>query len=111
MYLPKTEIYNLLKTLPYFVSQTNPGIFKDLPAITFEILNNAINSDLDKNIAWQNIAVKIDIWANDSITASNILSEVACLMLENGYILRFSNDAPSPDKSLSHITNRFETIK
>lgn len=110
MYLPKTDIYDLLKILPYFVSQKKPEIFKKLPAITFFVLNNAINSNLDKEIAWQDIAIQIDIWANDSVKASNILKEVTFLMLENNYLLKFSSDVDNPDKSLHHITTRYETI-
>lgn len=109
MYIPKTDIYNILKTLPYLVSQKKPNVFKELPAITFFVLNNAIGKiDHDKNILWQDLAIQIDIWADDSISASNILKEVTELMLNNDYILTFSNDMD--EKDLYHIATRFEKI-
>ncbi len=106
MYLPKTDIYNSLKELPYHVSQTQPAIFTDLPAIIFSVGNNAITTDLDGDIASQDVEIQIDIWAEDSVTASTILSQVEEIMRSNLYIMSFSNDVPNVS-NLYHIVTRF----
>jgi hypothetical protein len=106
MYLPKTDVYNSLKELPYSVSQTQPAIFTDLPAIIFNVGNNGVSADLDGNIANQDIEIQIDIWAEDSVTASTILSQVEEKMRSNFYIMSFSNDVPNVS-NLYHIVSRF----
>ena len=106
MYLPKTDVYNSLKTLPYYVSQTQPPIFNELPAIIFSVGNNAISTDLNGDILSQDIEIQIDIWADDSVTASEILSQVEELMRSNLYIMSFSNDVPNAG-NLYHTVCRF----
>lgn len=109
MYLPKRDIYTSLKTLNYYVAQTQPATFNDLPAIIFRVANNDVNVDLDNVIMSQNIEVIIDIWAEDSVTASTVLSQVEALMRDNNYIMSFSEDIPNTG-NLYHISNRFTTI-
>lgn len=109
MYLPKSDIYNSLKTLNYYVSQTQPPTFEELPAIIFRVGDNSINVDLDNNIISQDIEIIIDIWAEDSVTASNVLSQVEELMRHNNYIMSYSSDVPNVG-NLFHINNRFTTI-
>jgi len=109
MYLPKSDIYNSLKTLNYYVSQTQPTTFNDLPAIIFRVGDNSINVDLDNTIISQDIEIIIDIWAEDSVTASQVLSQVEEVMRQNNYIMSFSNDVPNTG-NLFHINNRFTTI-
>ena len=46
MYLPKKDIYNSLKNLNYYVSQTQPETFNELPAIIFNVGSNSINLKL-----------------------------------------------------------------
>ena len=106
MYLPKADVYNSLKTLPYYVSQTQPPVFNDLPAIIFSVANNAISTDLNGEISSQDIEIQIDIWAEDSVTASTILSQVEELMRSNLYIMSFSNDVPNVS-NLYHTVCRF----
>lgn len=106
MYLPKTDIYNSLKSLNYYVSQTQPPVFNELPALIFRVGNNSINTDLDNNILSQTLEVQIDIWAEDSVTASNILSQVEETMRSNLYEMSFSNDVPNIG-NLYHIVTRF----
>ena len=106
MYLPKTDVYNSLKALPYYVSQTQPAIFTDLPAIIFSVGNNAITTDLDGNIASQDVEIQVDIWAEDSVTASTILSQVEEIMRSNLYNMSYSNDVPNVS-NLYHIVCRF----
>ncbi len=108
MYLPKSDIYNSLNTLGYFVSQTQPPTFNDLPAIIFRVGNNGINVDLDNTIISQDIEIIVDIWAEDSVTASTVLSQVEDIMRRNNYIMSFSNDVPNIG-NLFHINNRFTT--
>ena len=109
MYLPKTDIYNSLKKLNYFVSQTQPPTFNDLPAIIFKVGNNAINTDWDNEILSQDLEIQIDIWAEDSVTASEVLSQVEETMRSNLYNMSFSNDVPNAG-NLYHIVNRFTKI-
>lgn len=109
MYLPKADVYNGLKTLGYYVSQTQPAIFTDLPAIVFNVGNNAVSTDLDGNITSQDIEIQLDIWAEDSVTASTVLSQVEELMRSNLYILSFSNDIPNTS-NLYHIACRFAKL-
>ncbi len=109
MYLPKSDIYNSLKTLNYFVAQTQPPTFNDLPAIIFNVGNNAIDVDLDNTIISQDIEIIIDIWAEDSVTASNVLSQVEEIMRQLGYKMSFSSDIPNIG-NLYHINCRFTTI-
>lgn len=106
MYLPKTDVYNSLKALPCFVSQTKPAVFTDLPAVIFSVGNNAITADLDGAISSQDIEIQVDIWAEDSVTASSVLSQVEEIMRSNQYIMSFSNDVPNAG-NLHHIVNRF----
>ena len=109
MYLPKSDVYNSLKKLNYFVSQTQPTVFNDLPAIVFKVGNNAINTDLDNEILSQDLEIQIDIWAEDSVTASEVLSQVEETMRSNLYNMSFSNDVPNAG-NLYHIVSRFTKI-
>lgn len=106
MYLPKTDVYNSLKALPYFVAQKQPAVFTDLPAVVFTVGNNAVSVDLDGAIVSQDIEIQIDIWAEDSVTASLVLSQVEEIMRSNQYIMSFSNDVPNAG-NLYHVVNRF----
>lgn len=109
MYLPKKDVYDSLKELNYFVSQTQPPTFNELPAIIFSVGSNAINTDLDNNILSQDLEIVIDIWAEDSVTASNVLSQVEEKMRLNLYNMSFSNDVPNIG-NLYHIATRFTKI-
>lgn len=109
MYLPKSDIYNSLKKLNYYVSQSQPNIFNNLPAIVFNVGNNSINYDLDNNIGTQDIEVIVDIWAEDSVTASKVLSEVEQTMRLQNYRMSFSGDIPNTG-NLYHINCRFQKI-
>ena len=109
MYLPKSDVYNSLKTLKYYVSQTQPTEFNDLPAITFRVGDNSVNLDLDNTIISQDIEIIIDIWAEDSVTASTVLSQVEEVMRQINYNMSFSSDVPNVG-NLYHINCRFTTI-
>ena len=106
MYLPKSDVYNSLKQLNYYVSQTQPATFNELPAIIFSVGNNALDYDLDNNIISQDLEIVIDIWAEDSVTASKVLSQVEEIMRSNLYNMSFSSDIPNTG-NLYHINNRF----
>lgn len=109
MYLPKSDVYNSLKQLNYYVSQTQPATFNELPAITFSVGNNALDYDLDNNIISQDLEIVIDIWAEDSVTASKVLSQVEEIMRKNLYKMSYSNDVPN-NGNLYHILTRFTKI-
>ena len=112
MFTPKSQIYQKLQSLNYYCHQGAQATFADneVPAITFRIDNNSVNLDLDNEIASQDIEVVIDIWSDDSVTASRILSEVEGDMRELGYRLTYSADVPSPEGCLFHINCRFVTV-
>ena len=99
MYLPKSDIYTSLKKLNYYVSQRQPPTFNDLPA----------NLDLDNNILSQDLEVIIDIWADESVEASKVLSQVEEIMRQNNYKMSFSNDVPNSG-NLYHIYCRFTKL-
>ena len=109
MYLPKSDIYNSLNNLNYYVAQSQPPTFNDLPAIIFRVGNNSIEVDLDNEIRSQDIEIIIDIWAEDSVTASTVLSQVEGLMRNNNYKMSFSDDIPNKG-NLFHINSRFTKI-
>ena len=109
MYLPKKDVFNSLKELGYYVSQTQPPTFNELPAIIFSVGSNSIITDLDNNILSQDLEIVIDIWAEDSVTASNVLSQVEEKMRLNLYNMSFSNDVPNIG-NLYHIATRFTKI-
>lgn len=109
MYLPKSDVYNSLKQLNYYVSQTQPATFNELPAIIFSVGNNSLDYDLDNNIISQDLEIVIDIWAEDSVTASKVLSQVEEIMRKNLYKMSYSNDVPN-NGNLYHILNRFTKI-
>lgn len=109
MYLPKSDVYNSLKELGCFVSQTQPDVFNELPAIIFRIDNNSIECDLDNEINSQDLTVIIDIWAEDSVTASKMLSDVEKIMRKNYYNMSFSGDIPNIG-NVFHINCRFTKI-
>lgn len=106
MYLPKSDVYKSLKELNYYVSQTQPSTFNELPAIIFNVGNNSIDVDLDNNIISQDLEIIVDIWAEDSVTASKVLSQVEEKMRLNLYNMSYSNDIPNSG-NLYHIYCRF----
>ena len=106
MYLPKTDVYNILKSLNYYVSQTHPTSFNELPAIIFSVGNNSIDVDLNNDIVSQDIEIVIDIWAEESTTASTVLSQVEEIMRLNLYKMSYSNDVPNSG-NIYHVNTRF----
>lgn len=106
MYLPKADLYNRLKTLPYFVAQTKPAVFTELPAVMFGIGNQAVRADLDGGIASQEIEIQMDIWAEDSVSASEAVSRVEGIMRSNQYRMSYASDVPNPG-NLHHVVCRF----
>ena len=107
MFLPKIEVYNLLKELNYDVMQNSQNVFNSFPTITFEILDNNISLFLDNSISYQDITVKIDIWSESSVEASEILKKVELKMREEHYRMIFSGDIPNVDKSIFHVSTKF----
>lgn len=113
MYLPKADVFEALVNLGHHCVQGGQAVFSDnqVPAITFRVDNNSVTRDLDNEIASQDITVTVDIWADDSVTASNILSQVEGTMRGLSYQLTYSADVPSPVGALQHITTRFSTLR
>lgn len=109
VYQPKENIYNILNSLGFYVSQTHPKEFTTLPAIIYTVTNNSIDTlDLLNNIVVQEIVVTIDIWAKSSTGCSNVFIEVENAMRDNHYILDWSSDIPNPDSNIYHWQARFK---
>ena len=110
-YNPKPEIYAKLKSLGYACIQGNQETFTKVPAITFTLGNKSARYELDKNPSAYDVEVVVDVWANDSVTASGIVDEVEAAMLDIDYLLTYSTDVPAPDGCLYHTNLRFSAIK
>lgn len=110
MYLPKEDIYKSLKELNVGVSQSQPTKFNELPYINFSISNNDVELDLNNDILYQTIDVKIDIWSKDSVTASELLSKVEEKMRKKLYRMTYSADIPNVG-NVYHIVSRFKAMK
>ncbi len=107
LFNPKPEIFSKLSELGYPVMQSSQNKFSDVPAITFRIDGNSTEYYLENDIASQEILVSIDIWTNDSVTASSILAQAEAKMRELKYRLNTSLDVPSPEGALYHINATF----
>ncbi len=111
LFNPKPEVYSKLSELNYPVTQSSQNKFNEVPAITFRIDGNETDYVLENDIASQRITVTIDIWTNDSVTASSILAQVEAKMRELKYRLNTSLDVPSPQGALYHINATFIGIR
>ena len=111
LFNPKPEIFSKLRELGYPVVQSSQNKFNEVPALTFRIDGNATDYDLGNDIASQEITVTVDIWTNDSVTASGILAEAEAKMRELKYRLNTSLDVPSPEGALYHINATFVGIR
>ncbi len=109
MYNPKKEIFDILKELGYGVAQTQPTEFNKLPFINFEVTNNVPSYSLDNEISYQDIDIKVDIWANTSTEASRILSEVEYKMRQNLYKMTYCADVPNIG-DIFHATAHFSLL-
>lgn len=111
LFNPKPEIFSKLSELEYPVVQSSQNKFNEVPAITFKIDGNETEYVLENDIASQKILVSIDIWADDSVTASSILAQVEAKMRELKYRLNTSLDVPSPEGALYHINATFNGLR
>jgi hypothetical protein len=111
MYLPKADVFSMLKelkTLDYDVRQSNQNTFSNLPAVTFRVSTNEMRLDLSNDITSQDVEIIIDIWSEDSVTASNVLNDIERTMRLLEYRMTYSADVPDP-KGLFHIVSRFKS--
>jgi len=112
MFNPKPEIYQKLSEIENVsVSQSSQNVFKEVPAITYRIDSNDADYYLENEIASQEIRCTIDIFADDSVTASRLLVQVEAKMRELKYRLNNSLDAPSPEGALYHINATFVGLR
>jgi hypothetical protein len=111
MYLPKSDIYAALSTIPNIkVRQASQKTAAVIPSITFSIADNLPEYDLDNEITKQDILVTVDIWASNGAEGDSLLSQAETKMRELGYRLSFCIDVPDPD-NICHINTRFTGIK
>ena len=111
LYNPKKEVYTALKALGYSCIQGSQAVFNNVPAITFNIGDNVPTYDLEKDIAKFDVEMNVDVWADDSVTASRVAKEVEMAMRGIDYLLTYLADIPSPEGALYHIAMRYDAIK
>lgn len=111
MYTPKEDIYNALLETGVHVIQGSESAFSKVPAITFNVSDNATELDLGNDISSQTIVVTVDIWTDTSMEASALLRASEEIMRGIGYRLSYSADVPKPESALHHINCRFETVR
>lgn len=112
MFNPKPEIYSKLCEISGVdVSQSSQNIFKQTPAITYRIDGNTADYYLENDIASQQILCTIDIWTDDSTTASRLLAQVEAKMRELNYRLNNALDVPAPEGALYHINATFTGLR
>ena len=112
MFNPKTEIYSKLCEIEDVdVSQSSNNVFNQVPAITYRIDGNEADYYLENEIASQNVRCTIDIWTNESTTASRLLAQVEAKMRELKYRLNNSLDVPAPEGALYHINATFVGLR
>lgn len=110
----KTEIYALLQAAAptgVTVRQSSQGVAAVIPAITFMGLNIANNRDLSGAIYSREVSVQIDVWANDSPTASSLEDTVEEAMRAAGWGMSGSQDIADSDPAIYHKMLTFDTIK
>lgn len=111
MFNPKREIVSKLGELGYPVSRSSNNVFSEVPAITYRIGGNENGYYLENDIASQRVTCVVDIWTEDSVTASSILVEVEAKMRELKYRLTNSLDVDSPKGALYHINATFVGLR
>jgi len=106
-YKPKADVYNKLKELTgVIVYQLRPEVLEDFPCVVFSIGNDNIMYFLSHDIAYQDIDLDIDIFAETSVETSGLLSDIEYKLRDLGYRLIQSRDVPDPDL-ISHVNARF----
>ena len=111
METPNQKVYNALMTITGVASVgvAQQNVFPEFPALTYMVVNNSLDRDLDNQIGGQTIEVVVDIWTQKIVTASDMLVLVEAKMRELDYTLVFSGDVPNPNDKIYHITSRFRT--
>lgn len=92
------------------VSQGDQTVFNELPAVTFIVLNNVPEYDLDDQILKQDAIIKVDIWGETSTQASETLAAAEATLRSAGYHLSYTQDVPNGTENLFHITTRFNSV-
>ena len=111
MFLPKSEIFEALKTTNLSVSHAGQTVFNETPAVVFRIDQNTINLDLENQIGHQAIEVAVDVFDETVSGASRALQKVEKAMRGIGYRMDSSFDVSSPEGALEHISCRFSATK
>jgi hypothetical protein len=112
METPNQTVYDALKTITGVASVgvASQNVFPEFPALTYMVVNNSVERDLDNEISGQTIEVVVDIWTQQSVKASDLLVLVEAKMRSLDYTLVFSGDVPNPNDKIYHITSRFRTV-
>jgi thioredoxin-like negative regulator of GroEL len=109
MFEPKEFVYSLLQQTGERVFQARPEVIEEFPCITFYISDNSVNLELARDIAYQEIEVVIDIWANTSQESGSLHIQVEEILREADMTLISSIDVPDPS-GYSHINATYKFL-
>jgi len=113
---PKAQVFaqiTKLKTtypnLKVLQERQKDGTIPDFPAITFRIEDDRPAHTLDKDIPYQRIVARIDIWTNTSKESGKLLLALESKMKEIDYLLSTHFDILDQGKGekYSHVTTQF----
>ena len=112
MYSPKQEVSEALNKIQgVVVAQAGDVVFNQLPALTFNEIDDVPDYDLDENIVNQEVMVMVDVWTNTSVGGKTLSDSVIAEMKKISFYVDFSGDIPNPDKRIYHKAIRFKAMK
>lgn len=98
MNLEKDTIYNLLSTLEYNVYNRRPQIIAELPTILYTLGSQDNFYNLDKEIAYGDRIFDIDIYATNSVEATEIVEDIEGVLSDAGFLVQFVAEIPEEDE-------------
>lgn len=110
----KLDIANILKNinvegLEIAKYATRPDTFKNLPSITYSIVNESIDMQF-RGVQRQTAIFQVDIWAKKGSEVSKILKSTKEEFLKNGIFFDSGNDVDDPS-GLKRYVARFRINK
>lgn len=106
----RTTIFNKLSEMTgVFVYQNRPEVLESFPCVVFSIESNIPMYVLEDDIGYQNMVVKVDIYAELDTDGEGVLSLAESKMRELGYLLTFNSEIPDPNDPDApfHLSTQF----
>ena len=112
LYIPNEDVYNILSSIEGVeVSNGRPEQITTFPSITFDVENDPEQYLDNQDIAYQDIAVNIEIWSNDSDASGELLTEVyEKMVVDNKYRMTYCRELADPTGK-SHLVTVFNIRK